>query len=267
MNKAGRFNVTQVVPLSTDDPRVLKLEREQTGEHRLLPEGRGAISLSLTHASLWSRFPSSGNWLYVFEDDAILQGPAELVPYILSAAERHAELQGSALLYLAMNGGVVDDFPEKRNRSYQTAHSAVRCNADGPTTWLRPCATLCLHAYAVRRGPAATLWSRVRTYLGRTGKLRSSRLQQFNADTNLRLFYQMGGAPLTAWPTCLASQNLAFSMTPSASLFVQNASEPSTIPRLTQYRELVHNLTGTDTNRTNRSAIGSGGSEAGAPEI
>ena len=73
-----------------------------------------------------------------------------------------------------------------------------------------------------------------------------SGLQQFNADANLRLFYQLGGAPLSAWPTCLASQNLAFSMTPSASLFIQNTSEPSTIPRLAEYQALVRNLTGVD---------------------
>ena len=225
LRKAG-FTVRHAEPVLLDDPRVQSLARQYLSGRS--SELTASVSASLTHGDLWSRFPSRGEWLYVFEDDTILNSlvRADLVPYVLSAAEEHATAQRSAIIYLAMNGLGVDDFPEKRNRSYRTSHPAVRCDGNRPM-FLRPCATLSLNAYAIRRGAASKLWWRIRSFLSRSGKLRANLLHQLNLDTNARLFYQKGGAPPEQWPTCIASRSLAFRDV--GSLFVQNGSEPSTI--------------------------------------
>ena len=111
------FEVRPFTPLDAQaDPRVLRMEQQYLRMNESKGVSRGAISLTLTHAELWRSFPAGEGrrWLYVFEDDAMLDRDAEWAarharhfPCYLEGAERVAEARGSSIIYLGANPGSI----------------------------------------------------------------------------------------------------------------------------------------------------------------
>ena len=213
LSEAG-FRPRHFWALSQNDTSVLELWRSfaQTNYHH---DPRGAISLTLSHAALWSTFPTTQDWLYVFEDDAIIattSSPAH-VQCMLDSAERMADRRGSAMIYAGLSSA---DFPERQHHdslreavpvtSVYCSHGPMSSAAPA-TMHARLCAGLGLHAYAVRRGPAQTMWIRLRRFVQDNGGFKRGPLMWFNADVNLRFYYQQAlmrhSLTWQTWPVCL----------------------------------------------------------------
>lgn len=182
---AAGFTPRHVHPVPTSDPRIERLANMSRLD---LSRSAATFSLALTHADLWSTNHNS-EWLYVFEDDVTF--PAEWldVQCALDAAEALSSGKRNSFIFL---GACLPDYTEwsKRVRTKEThlqgcrrCERAAACEANasdahkgGNVTdaamkkteplFLRRCAPLCTHAYAVRK--SAGLWAFMREALYHT---------------------------------------------------------------------------------------------------
>uniref|UniRef100_A0A7S0P5M6 Uncharacterized protein n=2 Tax=Calcidiscus leptoporus TaxID=127549 RepID=A0A7S0P5M6_9EUKA len=252
LESAG-FSVSTVDPIPAGGALVRKRAEVTGADNRTL----GVLSLALTHERLHRLFPTTRDWLYVFEDDALFNGERQRnggnwssasVQSLLDRAELVAEHRGSPLLYL---GTCAPDFPAKRRPDWRREELIrqphIGCG-DEPLLWLRPCASLCTHAVAVHRS-AATLLSRTAAmFVGRNHGV--SVLHRLNIDVMLRRMFQDGllaprdmitrtdqsnlgiGPPppnsrVNTWPTCLVSNEADFGGLEN--YFVQNKNHKSQV--------------------------------------
>ena len=219
--------------LPRDHPRVIEFDTENAPPERHGHGPLGAISLSLAHAQLWRSFPTEQDWLYVFEDVVQPLSTAD-VQCMLDAAERMADRRRAPIIYA---GSCSQEYPEKRhnNISHRVPVTSVHCATDTRRTvpdWMkgsnphtlhvRPCAALCLHAYAIRRGPAQTLWPRMRDFM-QSHRLVRSDGHRYSADVNLKNFFAAGAVPWQQWPVCILEDCQAVKQ-PSKGFFRQNSS-------------------------------------------
>ena len=217
------FEVQHHQPVSLNDPRVIEWEnRFRSDSDKEAPGSpRPSISLSLSHLELWRTFPTSGEWLYIFEDDVMLnpQGgwsktpppygrgesraepntrggkqtwqwpadaPAEpivrrLLDEVEIAAASNALYRAAPLIYLGTAG-------------FHHHRSAVVALSYGHT--LRMCDTLNLHAYAIRRPYASQLADevlRVQAQFAHGGKDKRHDLYRYNLDVMVRGYFMKLG--------------------------------------------------------------------------
>lgn len=172
------FEVHHHYPVSINDTRVIEWEGRFRNDKDPPGSPRPSISLSLSHLTLWRTFPTSQEWLYIFEDDVMLNtegysrlpppfgrgatrtkapalrtwqwpadAPAErtvrcLLDEVEAAARSNELYRAAPLIYLGTS-------------SFHHHRSAVVALSINHT--LRMCDTLNLHAYAVRRPYASRL--------------------------------------------------------------------------------------------------------------
>ena len=228
------------------------MESEHAWPNETLGVSRRAISLTLSHIALWRRFPTDGPWLYVFEDDAVLrhrwaQRKHEIPCYLAAAEDVVARGSASEIIYLGNCGAGYTTFPERAWDPWLTHRALplpprVMCDRRAPGNrrlWLRPCATMCTHAYAISRAGATSLWRRMRTQLAERGLLsdRDDPFTRYNLDVSLLNFYRndhtrgrhRSGAltSIQNWPTCLTDHPTKTALV--RGLFAQNTSEQHTI--------------------------------------
>lgn len=191
--RAG-FTPHRFIPVPLNDSRVIKFEEHfRNAKREALGAARPTISCTLSHAELWARFPSSAEWLYVFEDDVLLDTDTD-TQCILDAAEASARARRATFIDLgqchANLGGALE---------------MIASREGGMPTVLRPCESYCIHAYGVHRSIAKSLYERVRN---RTLRERPSSVamvrgfQRYNLDTNVRHFWAT--EPKSRWPVCAA---------------------------------------------------------------
>ena len=203
------------------------------------------ISLALTHAELWGRFPSTHDWLYVFEDDVMLEPRldqhSEEALHHLSATEKLASKRGSPMIYL---DAPAHSSPRPRVKDQQISEQRSTISKIAATDGamkrtsarldfsIHPCAPLCTHAYAIRRQDAVGFYSNIRSHLERVGRFKQNfygySYYRYNIDVNLRGYFQTNRAlaPLQ-WPTCIRMSGQGF--TGLTSLIIQNASMPKVV--------------------------------------
>ena len=219
------FEVQHHQPVSLNDPRVIEWEnRFRSDSDKEAPGSpRPSISLSLSHLELWRTFPTSGEWLYIFEDDVMLnpQGgwsktpppygrgesraepntrggkqtwqwpadaPAEpivrrLLDEVEIAAASNALYRAAPLIYLGTS-----------TAGFHHHRSAVVALSYGHT--LRMCDTLNLHAYAIRRPYASQLADevlRVQAQFAHGGKDKRHDLYRYNLDVMVRGYFMKLG--------------------------------------------------------------------------
>mmetsp|Transcript_9899 Transcript_9899/g.16494 ORF Transcript_9899/g.16494 Transcript_9899/m.16494 type:complete len:297 (+) Transcript_9899:79-969(+) len=223
LQKAG-FKPRLYPPISQDDLRV------QDIEHRLQLKGErkgralAAISLTLTHAELWSSFPTKREWLWIFEDDVELSYRADL-QCILDSVEAISASKNNSLIFLGVCSPdyIPFAFPGvftkamKLPHCFPVNHSLRSINKTlleanhsslGKMNWMTAdvirCAPLCLHAYGVRRS-ARTLWSHIYNAVMNQTDPSSLKFKyaRYNMDINVRSYYQAGLGHWTTWPMCI----------------------------------------------------------------
>ena len=226
------FEIRRVQPIALTDERVLALEAEFIRPIEPRNISRPTMSATLTHVKIWNEFAAAPrrtgdhDWVYVFEDDAMLDPMWDSSQFqcYLSGAERVAGQRNSSIIFL---GGCPNPgysaFLEGNGLAPPLA--AVDCRQDNISLsassaepeplrklWLRPCATLCAHAYAVSRGAAGTLWQRMRARLDEIGQLRATHIphtwiNRYNVDHTMKSYFlsltDAHARRQHPWPTCL----------------------------------------------------------------
>lgn len=204
------FEVHRVRPVPIDDPEVLDWERRL--RRRTDPKTgspRSAISLSLTHIRLWRSFPSLDEWLWVFEDDVMLDpkgGRQKLLlpqgtrkgPRLWSWPKGTAESAARAVIDEAVAVAATPDYCGApmlflgEGRYHHHNSPVVRL---GWNHTVRACDALCLHAYGVRRSAARRVLEAVFRKRDTEGES-SHALYRYNLDVMLRgLFMQQWSRP------------------------------------------------------------------------
>jgi len=218
LRKIG-FEVRRVQPIPLNDSRVIDWEsRFRRPTDPSVGSPRPSISLSLTHLRLWNEFPTDDEWLYIFEDDLMLQpsghsallkpygrhdrrsgkhtqtwrwpddDPERLARCLISEAESAANstevFRATPMIYFGCSG-------------FHHHRSAVVSLAERHT--VRMCDCLCLHAYAIRRPFAARLaeqlfsrreWDAMGRGVGGNSSMHS--MYRYNLDVMLRGFFGSG---------------------------------------------------------------------------
>uniref|UniRef100_A0A7S3AP04 Uncharacterized protein n=1 Tax=Haptolina ericina TaxID=156174 RepID=A0A7S3AP04_9EUKA len=179
-------------------------------------------------------FPTSAEWLFVFEDDILLKPTkhgapplnAAEVQCVVDEAERIASTKNNSLIFL---GACWPDFTEWRfnglvtkqvaapgcshNTSVQRSHKVCRC------------APYCLHAYAIRRHAARTLWATIRA------AVEFNWYTRYNADGNVITYFQQRAGWAT-WPLCIDACWTPGRGSPRhPGLFIQDERLNSTVPK------------------------------------
>lgn len=186
------FQVDRVEPPAIDSDAVQKeMSRARPDE----PDARMAASLMLAHANLWD---CHSGWRVIVEDDvAPTAAPllATEVRSLLRHVAKHAKHAPMVML------GRIEEAihvrrPDSGRRSLSFCPSSERC------VELESCASLGLHAYAVRCRLTRGLFRRARASLPHM-LLRYPSHARFNADVLLRDHFtrERHGA---RWPLCVA---------------------------------------------------------------
>mmetsp|Transcript_46166 Transcript_46166/g.76327 ORF Transcript_46166/g.76327 Transcript_46166/m.76327 type:complete len:374 (+) Transcript_46166:180-1301(+) len=272
----GFSAVHHVRPVSTNDDAVLGMEREFGFAARSngSPSPRAAISIMLTHAQLWKdnslpfgrpKSASDGaldetkrEWLYIFEDDVTFNadslrhttraGPGapsvarrEDVQCVLDEVERLTPSKCKLIMLHLCLPMLPQTVPQANLRNGREILLL------GNHT-VRPCASMCTSAYAIRRSAASTFFHDIRkVHIRRnaSGMLTAmDPFHRFSIDFNIRGYYFRKHAavvPELEWPRCIDYPTYSCVQVSSephcgyGGLFIQNLSLPS---------QAEHDLTG-----------------------
>lgn len=233
---AGFSPVRRVRPVPLDDPELRKITVQQGDGFEAKTH-----SLTLSHARLWRAFPAQDeDWAYIFEDDVFLEphvrgadvqcllsraesvartptprrrgdvgrdrnssagvrggSPGEVT---LGAARSSAQHEPPRLPFMLFLGHCEADVPERTSPHGASLSVPLAC---GHTA--RPCAPLCLHAYALHRSERGLSIPSAR---GRRAM-----------DVRVRKHFQSYREPWQRWPLCLD-----WFERPPSGLFGQNKS-------------------------------------------
>ena len=204
LQQAG-FHVHRFPPIPKEDAEVGRWAAQYRRDDDPKDSSpHSAISLSLSHLSLWRSFPSQGEWLWIFEDDVSLnpRGVSRLPPP-LGRGNRGSGVeiwrwpdppwpQVRCLVALAARMASAPEYQAVPIIYLGTARTARHHRSHlrrlvGNHT-LRMCETLRLHAYGVRRGLADALADQVLRRRNETWRFNHA-LYRFNLDVMLRGFF------------------------------------------------------------------------------
>ena len=189
-------------PISREDPEVIKWNDMFTTDGENSASTRRAIALTLSHAALWESFPTWSEWLYVFQDDVTLYNLAlaRATPCLLDLIERRSVSTNVPLIFMGGCGSSAN--------ADRTLIQLTQCNTTDPDfvpPYIRRCAVLCLHAYAIRRTEATWLWAKVRNEMrAEMEEGLSDKYSRHNLDVRVRRHFQTYVPHAAGWPWCVS---------------------------------------------------------------